>query len=237
MLIKYQSTLPTLTDKQAADFQVDINGRLITTPSGNVAAAATDSGNPVKVGGKYNVTLPTLTDGQRGDLQINSKSTLLVSLIDTTGNQVAIGQGTLDGLTTGTTGAVAYSREYVFNGSTWDRLVKPNATSRLLSSAATTNATNVKASAGNVHKIVGNNTVAVKKYLKLYNKATAPVPGTDTPVLTYVIPVSAVFSFDLSDLGTYFSAGIGYAITAAAADADATAIGAGDIECLNIIYS
>ncbi len=40
--------------------------------AGNVAAAASDSGNPVKTGGVYNSTLPTYTTGQRGDSQISS---------------------------------------------------------------------------------------------------------------------------------------------------------------------
>lgn len=51
---------------------------------GNVASGATDSGNPVKVGGKYNATPPTLTDGQRGDAQLdvngNTKVTLATAI-------------------------------------------------------------------------------------------------------------------------------------------------------------
>lgn len=35
---------------------------------GNVAHAATDSGNPVKIGGKYNSGAVALTNGQRGDM-------------------------------------------------------------------------------------------------------------------------------------------------------------------------
>jgi hypothetical protein len=38
---------------------------------GNVAAGATDSGNPVKTGGVYNASAPTLTNGQRGDTQMD----------------------------------------------------------------------------------------------------------------------------------------------------------------------
>lgn len=63
---------------------------LKTTPSGTgsnspqvqgtAASGATDSGNPVKVGGKYNATLPTLTDGQRGDLQLDSAARAILTL-------------------------------------------------------------------------------------------------------------------------------------------------------------
>jgi hypothetical protein len=45
-----------------------------------VASAATDSGSPVKIGGKYNLTRPTFTDGQRADAQVDSKGNLNVSI-------------------------------------------------------------------------------------------------------------------------------------------------------------
>ncbi len=47
---------------------------------GNVAGAATDSGNPVKVGAKYNETRPTYTDGQRTDLQAGARGALIVEI-------------------------------------------------------------------------------------------------------------------------------------------------------------
>lgn len=45
---------------------------------GNVASGATDSGNPVKVGGVYNTALPTLTNGQRGDIQLTANARMIV---------------------------------------------------------------------------------------------------------------------------------------------------------------
>lgn len=110
-----------------------------------------------------------------------------------------------------------------------------NATSRLLSAAATTNATSVKASTGAIVSIQGYNAKASAVYLKLYNKASAPTVGTDTPVKTLYIPASAAFVFDFP-VGSYFSTGIAYAITGAAADADTTALAAGDVLCLNVDY-
>lgn len=59
--------------------------------SGNVASGATDSGNPVKVGGVYNSTPPTLTNGQRGDLQLDTRANEMVNLstrLDPTNDQV-----------------------------------------------------------------------------------------------------------------------------------------------------
>jgi hypothetical protein len=107
---------------------------------------------------------------------------------------------------------------------------------RLLSSAATTNATSLKASAGRLFKIRGLNNAASIRYLKLYNKASAPTVGTDVPVITIPLRASADFDIDLGVYGYFFSTGIAYAITGAVADADATAIVAGDILALNIWY-
>lgn len=61
----------------AASLSVVVASDQSTVPvGGNVASGATDSGNPVKAGGKYNSTLPTLTDGQRGDVQLDSRGRL-----------------------------------------------------------------------------------------------------------------------------------------------------------------
>jgi hypothetical protein len=47
---------------------------------GNIASGATDSGNPVKVGGIYSSTAPTLINGQRGNLQLDSSANLKVNV-------------------------------------------------------------------------------------------------------------------------------------------------------------
>lgn len=103
---------------------------------------------------------------------------------------------------------------------------------RLPSAVAGTNATVVKASASTLRKIIGTSTRASTCYLKLYDKATAPVVGTDIPFLT--IPIPANSTFDLS-FEQDFLAGVGLAITVAPSDSDATAIVAGDIVALNIL--
>lgn len=46
---------------------------------GNVASAATDSGNPVKIGGPFNTTQPTVTNGQRVDAQLTSRGAQIVA--------------------------------------------------------------------------------------------------------------------------------------------------------------
>lgn len=105
------------------------------------------------------------------------------------------------------------------------------ATPYKLNSAASTNATSVKASAGQVYSIMATNQNAAVRYLKLYNKASAPTVGTDTPVQTYAIPgATAGAGFTLSiPVGMTFPLGIAFAITTGAADSDTGAVAANEV--------
>ena len=108
---------------------------------------------------------------------------------------------------------------------------------RMVSAAGTTNATVAKAGQGRLYGILGYNAAAAIRYLKLYNKSTAPTVGTDTPALTIALAPSAPFVLDFGLPGLYFTNGIGYATTTGSADADATAVTAADIVGLNITYA
>jgi hypothetical protein len=95
-------------------------------------------------------------------------------------------------------------------------------------SAASTNATSVKATSGRVVGYHLTNTTAAIKYFRLYNLAVAPTVGTSAPLS--VIPISANSSAIVSiPGGIAFATGISYAITGAAADLDATAVAANDV--------
>lgn len=76
----FNTSAPTVTSGNYERLQLDSNANLKVVAGGTVAAGSSDSGNPVKVGGKYNTTLPTLTDGQRGDAQLDAKSVLMTNL-------------------------------------------------------------------------------------------------------------------------------------------------------------
>lgn len=104
-------------------------------------------------------------------------------------------------------------------------------------SEAGTNATSVKGSAGQVYAIFATNVNAAARYLKLYNKASAPTVGTDTPVATLLIPGHTAGSgLHLKiDHGLEFTAGIAFALTTGAADADTGAVAAGDL-VVNVFY-
>lgn len=88
---------------------------------GSVASGATDSGNPVKVGGKYNSTKPTLTDGQRGDMQLGTRGSLAVTIMQQDGTNSLPFGGLGDGTSNGQNTAIFQSFGNSYNGSTWDR--------------------------------------------------------------------------------------------------------------------
>lgn len=101
-----------------------------------------------------------------------------------------------------------------------------------LVSAATTNATVIKASAGTLGHISASNVNAAARYLKFYNKATAPTVGTDVPVLTYIIPgntAGAGTNIPLPPQGINFSTGISFATTTEATDAGSTGVAVSEI--------
>src|SRR5262249_50944180 len=101
-------------------------------------------------------------------------------------------------------------------------------------SAASTNATVVKASAGQVYGWFLSNTNAAARYCKIYNKATAPTVGTDVPILTLLIPAGGAANTEFSN-GIAFATGIGLALTTGATDADTGAVAAN--ECIaNILF-
>lgn len=77
---------------------------------GNVANAATDAGNPVKIGGKYTTTTPVLTTGQRGDLQLdeNGNSSTIQSYANYTDQKKTYVASTIATLTVGTSETAIY---------------------------------------------------------------------------------------------------------------------------------
>jgi hypothetical protein len=93
--------------------------------------------------------------------------------------------------------------------------------------AATTNATNVKASAGCVYGWTISNKSAAIQFFKIFNKASAPVTGTDTPIITVAVAALTTESWT-TDIGIACSLGIGIAYTNLIADLDNTAVAAAD---------
>lgn len=101
-------------------------------------------------------------------------------------------------------------------------------------SAASTNATSVKASAGQVYGWYLYNAGTAPRHVKLYNKASAPTVGTDTPVETIALPGGAAANV-FTDVGVAYSTGIALAITKGMADSNTEAVAAEEV-LVNLYY-
>lgn len=106
-------------------------------------------------------------------------------------------------------------------------------TSRVVS-AATTNATNIKASAGQVYNITASNVNAAARYIHVYNSSGAPTCNTGI-INTFIIPgntAGAGTNISLAP-GVAFGTGIGICITTSP---DGTGSVAANEIVLNVFY-
>lgn len=97
-------------------------------------------------------------------------------------------------------------------------------------SLATINLLTVKSSSGVLWSIIASNTNAAVRYLKLYNKASAPVVATDIPAMVIALAPGVPTNIQGGATGIRFSTGIAAAITVNAADTDNTAVAAAEIK-------
>lgn len=96
-------------------------------------------------------------------------------------------------------------------------------------SLASTNATSVKAGPCRVVLIYCTNSNAAARYVKLYNKASAPVVGTDIPLMTLLIPAANAIEPITIPNGIAFEVGLAFAMTSGIADTDSGNVGANDL--------
>jgi hypothetical protein len=96
-----------------------------------------------------------------------------------------------------------------------------------LVAAAGTNAANIKAAAGVVTGWKVYNDTEYPVYVKLFDKATTPDPGSDTPKQTIGLD-AGIGEVNPPSGGITYTNGIGIAITKGMADTDATPVVAGD---------
>jgi hypothetical protein len=110
-------------------------------------------------------------------------------------------------------------------------LVAGGTANAIINSAASTNGTVVKGSAGTVYAVTVSNINAAIRYLKLYNSTTVTV-GTTTPAITIPIPAGGVVNLILGTVGQRFGTGICIGMTTGAADNDTGAVAAGEIKAM-----
>jgi hypothetical protein len=104
-----------------------------------------------------------------------------------------------------------------------------------LVSAASTNATSVKVSAGTIGTCVLTNVHNQFRFVKFFNLAVAPTMGTSTPVIQFPIAPSSTLDVSTAFAGLRFATGIAYAITHNAALLDNTPVNAGEV-LVNLSY-
>lgn len=105
--------------------------------------------------------------------------------------------------------------------------------------ANSNNATSLKASAGQLYGVGVSNNNATPVYLKFYNKASTPSPGSDNALIKWVVEIpgnTAGASGEISwPEGIPFSTGIAYAVVAGMSDTDNTSVAAASVN-INIRY-
>jgi hypothetical protein len=112
------------------------------------------------------------------------------------------------------------------------------ATPYFVNSAAGTNAALVLTGTSGLSVLWATNTGAAAAFVKLFNKATAPVPGTDVPEMIIPVPAAVGGVPGVAEISPGFNAyrfplGLGIAITGGvtgAADTDTTPVAAGQVK-------
>lgn len=110
------------------------------------------------------------------------------------------------------------------------------ATSFHLIAANSDNSTSIKTIAGKVVDYqTGNINASTSYYLKMYDKASAPTCGTDTPIATFLIPPTNGGNNGTMPIGKAFLLGLGICVTAGIADNDNTSVPAATV-IVNLDY-
>lgn len=156
---------------------------------------ASSPANSLLIGAQFNTSPTTITSGSASPLQMDNTGHLLVNCTGCSGSSTV-------GLVPQTSGGLTLAHTVA---------------------AASTNATSTKASAGQVYHVCVNSNAAYPVYLKLFNKASAPTVGTDTPVKVMEAQAGVPACLSSED-GLAFGTGIAWALTKGITDADATAV-------------
>jgi hypothetical protein len=240
-----------------ANSGVDIGDVTINNAAGAAAVNIQDGGNTITVDGTVsaNATLSAETTKVIGTVNISAAQTIgtVTSLTQMNGQAIQMGTGARTAgtqrVTIATDDVVPASQSGTWtvqpgntaNTTPWLVSKRPAATGGLskfhLVGAATTNLTNIKASAGQVYAITAFNVAATPIYLKFHNTSGSPTAGTGVTD-TFLIPgntagAGMVINFDH---GIAFSTGIAISTVTGIADADTTAIAASSL-VLNIYYT
>lgn len=105
----------------------DTNGQGVSSTNeafvgGGIASGASDTGNPVKIGGKASNSAPSaVSDGQRVNSWYGDNGQQFVALARDDGTKLSTVNGAADAQSASNVGLVVGDYPFVFNGTTWDR--------------------------------------------------------------------------------------------------------------------
>jgi len=199
------------TDGDYNPCQTDANGQLWVKEAG--IGTSTDAAATAGSTGSLSAKQRLMTS------QLDSIKTAVEALDSSIPAAGALADGTSNPTTTG---VAAYNM--CFNGTTWDRCAGTS-TLHYATSAASTNATNIKASAGTVSVISVVNTTATLYYLRMYNLASAPTCSSATGfVNTIPVPASTSGAGIVIPIAVphAYTTGIGYCLTGGGSSTDNT---------------
>jgi len=185
----------TLQSGSATVGKVDVLGNAGATMDVAIGGA-TAATDALQVAAVYNSSAPSLSNGQGAALQLDSSGNLKVNC-------------------TGCSAASTVSLVPQASG---------GLSAKHFVAAASDNATNVKASAGQVYSIDVFNNAAYPVYLKLYNSASSPTGCGATGLFKVVGVQSGTQHILQSEEGWALGSGIGYCLTKGIADSDDTAV-------------
>lgn len=237
--------------KLAANDGVDIGDVTVNNASGASAVNVQDGGNSITV--DYATTgSGTATGALRVELPTNGTGVVatVTSLTQMNGAAIAMGTGTRSAgtqrVTIATDDIVPASQSGTWtvqpgntaNTTPWLVTQTPKTSGGLttyhLVSAATTNATVIKASAGQVFGWFIYNSNAAARKLVFHNTASAPTAGASV-FFSVVIPPSAGANVEFTN-GVAFSSGIAITTVTGLADSDSAAVALNDL-IINVFYS
>jgi hypothetical protein len=96
-------------------------------------------------------------------------------------------------------------------------------------SAASTNATSSRAAGCILYGYAISNNNAAVRFIKFYDKGSAPTVGTDVPVHVIMVPANSIVIRAMPGNGMSFYKGCAWATTTGLADNDTGAVGASDL--------
>lgn len=176
-------------------------------------------GPPTAIACAYNTAPPTGASGNALWVQCNANGELLIAgsggSADTNISEVggtAVPTAGADGGSNTANGITAYSRNLIFNGTTWDRQRGDTSGTYTVSgssgsasvaitpvvTAAAANNLVLKASAGNLYSAYATNVTATAGFLLVINATTAPADGAVTPLECVPLPASGNASISYS---------------------------------------